>query len=119
MIDDGRELLTSDVERLDELSAGERELSKEELDSVYDLLLEVLVVNSESCVSDWLARLKDLVDFSSNLAVVDTLNIGAGELLWLLLMGGGVLVLLTVVAWIGDLISFKKGLWLETFVLGN
>ena len=119
MIDDGRELLTSDVERLDELSAGERELSKEELDSVYDLLLEVLVVNSESCVSDWLARLKDLVDFSSNLAVVDTLNIGAGELLWFLLVRSGVLVLLTVVAWIGDLISFKKGLWLETFVLGN
>lgn len=75
MIDNSRELLTSDVEGLDQLSAGDWELSEEELNSVDDLLLKVLVVDSKACVSDWLARRKDLVDFSSHLTIIDALDV--------------------------------------------
>jgi len=44
------------MECLDEFSAGSWEFSKEELNSVDNLLLEIFVVDSESSVSNGSAR---------------------------------------------------------------
>ena len=46
MVNDGRKLFTSDVEGLDKLGAGSWKLSKEELNGVDNLLLEVLIIDS-------------------------------------------------------------------------
>ena len=119
MINDGRKLFTSDVECLDELSAGSWELSKEELNSVDNLLLEILIIDSKSCVSDWLARRKDLFDFSSNLTVINTLDIRSGKIFWFLLMRSSVLMdygVVTIILWC---IRFEESLWLESFSLWN
>ena len=105
------------MEGLDEFSAGSWELSKEEFNSVDNLLLEVFIIDSKACVSDWLARRKDLLDFSSNLTVINTLDIRSGKIFWILLMRSGVLMDYGVVTWILLLIRFKESLWFESFSL--
>jgi hypothetical protein len=84
---------------LDELTTSGWEFSKEELNCGDNLLLELLIIDSEAILVNYLASSENLVDFCLNLTFINLrVNIRHGEMIMLFQMWGCVLVSWNIVA---------------------
>jgi hypothetical protein len=99
MINDGRKFSASGDQCLDELCAAGWEFAKEEFDGGDDLLLKLLIINSEAFLISLKTWSENLVDFSLNLTSINfAVNIRYCKVLWLLLMWSRMLVSWDVVS---------------------
>jgi hypothetical protein len=105
------------MECLDEFSAGSWEFSKEELNSVDNLLLEIFVVDSESCVSSRSTRCEDAFDFGLHFIIINTLDFIVMKFLFN--MRSGVLVMWGIMTIVFHWIRFKESLRFKSFIPWN
>ena len=102
------------MECFDEFSAGSWEFSKEELNRVDNLLFEIFVVDSKSCVSNRSARRKNTINFGLHLTIINTLDIRVRKFLCLN-MRSGVLVMWGIMTVVSNWIGFKESLRFKSF----